>query len=121
MTTLTGLSHDQLVKSGRPLAAVLAELSDFVGLLPVIGYNLRFDEAFLLNALQRVGQARWPNKMIDVKPNVMKAEPFLDNFKLSTVLKQYGGVNEQPHQALSDARATLRLADKLIEGGALKL
>jgi len=121
ITKLTGITDEMLATQGVELSAGLQELKYFLGDLPVVGYNLRFDELFLTNGFKNVGQEDLANRMIDVMPVVKRVNAFLDNYRLKTVLSDYGIVNEKPHNALADARATLTLASKLVETQKLKI
>jgi len=121
ITKLTGITDEMLATQGVELSAGLQELKYFLGDLPVVGYNLRFDELFLTNGFKNVGQEDLANRMIDVMPVVKRVNAFLDNYRLKTVLRDYGIVNEKPHNALADARATLTLASKLVETQKLKI
>lgn len=121
ITKLTGITDEMLATQGVELSAGLQELKYFLGDLPVVGYNLRFDELFLTNGFKNVGQEDLANRMIDVMPVVKRVNEFLDNYRLKTVLNDYGIANEESHNALADARATLALASKLIETKKLKI
>lgn len=121
ITKLTGITNEMLAIQGVEPSIGLQELKHFLGDLPVVGYNLRFDEMFLTNGFKNVGQEDLANRMIDVMPVVKRVNEFLDNYRLKTVLSDYGIANEKPHNALADARATLALASKLIETQKLKI
>jgi len=118
---LTGINSEMLRSKGIGLESGLKMLRGFVGELPIIGYNLRFDEAFLTNGFRKVEQSDLSNQMIDLKPIVKEANRFLDNYQLKTVLSEYNVKNDNPHNSLSDAKATLELASKLIENSVLKI
>lgn len=121
ITALTKITADMLAEQGIALSTGLKELKDFIGDADIIGYNLRFDEAFLSNGLRKTAQPALSNKLVDLMPIVKKSNKFLDNYRLETVLADYEIENSEPHQALADAKATLLLANKLIENGALKI
>lgn len=121
ITNLTGITSEILSNQGVELGVGLQALANFLGDLPVVGYNLRFDELFLDNGFRKSKQKDLANQMIDVMPAVKKANEFLDNYRLRTVLDEYGIVNKKPHNSLEDARATLMLASKLIEKRQLKV
>ena len=74
-----------------------------------------FDIAFLQTAYRKNSQPELKNKVVDLMPIVKKERQFLDNYRLTTVLKEYGIENSHPHDAVSDARATLELAIQLNE------
>lgn len=118
---LTGITSELLNEKGVSLAFGLQGLKTFIGDMPLIGYNLHFDETFLTASFKRIGSLDLGNRMVDLMPVVKKANKFLDNYRLETVLDDYGIENKTPHQALADAQATLNLAIKLNETGVLKI
>lgn len=117
ITKLTGITLSKLQEHGVELSVGLDELSDFIKDAVIVGYNFEFDEKFLTTALQKVGKDEFTNPTRDLMPIVKTAQEFLDNYRLMTVLKAYQIENLNPHHALSDARATLSLAEKLIKNG----
>ncbi|MFC6261434.1 type I-E CRISPR-associated endoribonuclease Cas2e [Levilactobacillus fujinensis] len=117
ITELTGITVEMLNKQGISLADGLQGLQKFVADAPIVGYNLRFDEGFLLAAFRKIGQSGLSNRLIDLMPLVKKSNKFLDNYRLETVLADYEIENSHPHHALSDAQATFDLASKLKEKG----
>jgi len=118
---LTGLSAEQLVTDGTDLVTALAGLRAFVKDAVFVGYNFRFDEAFLVAAFKTVGESALTNKAIDLMPTVKKANSFLDNYRLETVLADFEIDNSKPHNSLADAQATFLLATKLIKNGDLQI
>lgn len=116
---LTGISSSELHEDGIDLKDALEQLSDFVGSLPIVGYNLHFDDSFISAGLQKFGQPQLDNKMIEIMTVVKKLEPFLDNYRLQTVLAKFQVENQTPHNALADAQATFNLTAKLIKNGKL--
>ena len=115
ITNLTGITATMLDKEGIPLINALEELKTFIGTMPLVGYNFRFDVAFLDRELKKCGMEGLNNRKKDLLPVVKRKDRFLDNYKLETVTAKYGIENEHPHNALSDARATKELAIKLIK------
>ena len=59
--------------------------------------------------------------MKDLMGIVKEKDIFLDNYDLETVLKEYGIKNDNRHNALSDARATFKLAKELNKKGYLQI
>lgn len=112
---LTGLSEHLLELKGRSQSEVLTDLFQFTGNLPILGYNLAFDERFIRIALMNNKLELVDNETKDILPIIKSSDKFLDNYHLETVLKRYGIVNSNPHNSLSDAQATFELALKLIE------
>ncbi|MFD1485328.1 type I-E CRISPR-associated endoribonuclease Cas2e [Lacticaseibacillus baoqingensis] len=121
IVSLTGITDDELAQKGVPLATVLMALKDFIQMRPIIGYHVGFDEKFITMAVRTLDQDKWANKFIDLMPVVKRVDRFLDSYQLGAVLKRYGIVNSQPHNALADAQATMRLALKLIKNGHLEI
>lgn len=119
ITKLTGISSDLLKTKGVNLDSALKQLKEFVGQSVIVGYNLRFDQEFLSYSFKKIGQPDLSNQMLDLMPIIKKTNKFLDNYRLSTVLKEYSVKNSKPHHALSDAQATFELGTKLIKNGHL--
>lgn len=119
ITELTGITAELLNKKGIQLIDALRQLKTFIGDLPLVGYNFRFDNAFLEKELHQCGMEGLKNRKKDLLPVIKRKDKFLDNYKLKTVLSKYGIENKNIHNALSDARATKELASKLIKKHAL--
>lgn len=117
ITEFTGITSTQLQEQGIELSEGLDALSDFIKGTVIVGYNFEFDERFLTEALQKVGKDEFTNRTYDLMPIVKTTQEFLDNYRLATVLETYQIENSNPHHALSDAQATLSLAEKLIKNG----
>lgn len=115
ISELTKLNNEVLNCKGIPLKDALSELLDFIGDKEVIGYNLEFDLTFLSVALRNCNISNITNATKDLMSIVKTKDLFLDNYRLETVLTKYKIQNDQPHNALCDAIATLKLADKLIK------
>lgn len=115
ISELTELTSKKLLDDGIELSVALGRLKEFIGDLPIVGYNVHFDESFLDKAFRDVGEAGLSSNVVDLMPIVKKTNVFLDNYRLTTVLKDYGILNESPHHADSDAKATYELATQLIK------
>jgi CRISPR-associated protein Cas2 len=113
ITKLTGISNQNLYENGQNLNQVLGDLRKFLGDSTIVGYNVQFDLQFLNAAFEANGLVTIENKSLDLLRMVKRKDKFLDNYRLETVLHNYNIVNENPHNALSDAKATLQLALKL--------
>lgn len=119
IASLTGITDELLSKEGVNLEQALVDLKAFVEGRPILGYNIQFDDSFLSAACESAGLPAFKNRMIDLLPAVKKQNSFLDNYKLVNVLSTFEIVNQHPHNALSDANATMELAMKLMKNGAL--
>ncbi|MBD5430108.1 type I-E CRISPR-associated endoribonuclease Cas2e [Lactobacillus sp.] len=121
ISKLTGLTQALLVSEGVGIGDALTDLRKFIGDKLVIGYNLSFDYNFLVREYKKLHRKIFMNELKDLLPIVKKSNIFLDNYKLSTVLREYNITNQHPHHALFDARAVLDLLKKLIEKGRINI
>ena len=117
ITELTGITCDMLESDGVSLDLALKEFIDFIGKLPLLGYNVSFDIGFFNSALFSLGEklrsAFSVNKVIDISRFVKHDRRFLKNYQLKTVLQEYNISESVPHRALIDARLTARLVFNL--------
>lgn len=112
ITKLTGITNE-MVQSGKKINTALLDFLNFIGDLPVVGYNLNFDVQFLNTALQQCGMPKLDNKQLDLLGIVKKEQLFQENYKLETSLKSYGIRGPVPHRALADAKLIFQLSKKL--------
>ncbi|EPI57186.1 type I-E CRISPR-associated endoribonuclease Cas2e [Gardnerella vaginalis] len=114
---LTGITSNMLESYGVRLDLALREFIDFVGKLPLLGYNVSFDIGFFNSALfsldEKLSSAFSVNKVIDISRFVKKEKKFLKNYQLKTVLHEYNIAESVPHRALLDARLTAHLVFNL--------
>ena len=85
ITELTGLTSKVLNERGVTLEQALNEFRKFVGSEMIVGYNLSFDNNFLLKAYLSIGQRALVNSMKDLMGIVKEKDIFLDNYDLETV------------------------------------
>lgn len=90
-----------------------------MGSKTIVGYNVKFDEQFLTAGFNQIGENGLTNLIVDLMPKVKKDNPFLANYRLETVLQEYNINYSDPHNALADAEATMKLAVKLMKKGSL--
>lgn len=115
ITKLTGLTVDRLKRDGIPIREAMAGFLEFIGSDCMIGYNVTFDLQFLNNELRKMELPPLRNKVYDVMKYVKKEKIFLKNYRLETVLQDYG-INEQvPHRAVADAKLIYELSQKVNE------
>lgn len=110
---LTRLTDDDLSENGISLKEALVELKEFIGNSLVIGYNINFDFSFLNKAYRENNLESLNVQVKDLMMIIKRKDRFLDNYRLETVLKKYGIINEKTHNSLADAEATLELYKKL--------
>ena len=97
---LTGITDEKLQRKGKSLKEALQEFLDFIGDLELVGYNVNFDLRFLNTYLKKSGLPLIHNKFHDLIRYIKKEKMFLKNYKLETILKEYGVANTVPHRAL---------------------
>ena len=113
IVAMTGITTNMLRTNGSSEEAVLKDFKDFIGDLDIIGYNVSFDIEFVDIALSKFELEKLKNKRYDLMRFVKNEKLFLSNYKLQTVIKEYGVGDEVPHRALEDARLIYKLALKV--------
>lgn len=113
ITHLTGLTDRDLANRGVSPSAALNGLKQFIGDLPILGYNIAFDTRFINNELRSMNEELLDNREIDVMRFIKKEKMFLENYTLDNVLKVYGIATPVPHRALGDAKLIAKLALKV--------
>ena len=109
ITQLTGIT-DQMVREAPPIRAVLADLKDFVGDLPVLGHNVQFDLAFL----RRYGILAL-NDVLDTYELASVLLPTAGRYNLGALAQALKVPLPATHRALDDARATRAVYQRLHE------
>ena len=109
ITRLTGITNS-MVQNAPVLLAILPELIDFVGDLPVVGHNVAFDLSFInmAGALRR-------NDSIDTYDLASVLMPRASRYNLSALAQQLGVLQPATHRALDDAKATHAVYIELLE------
>ncbi len=103
ITSLTGIHSDDLV--GAPsIEDVLPQLTEFVGHLPLMGHNVRFDAGFL----RRHGILQ-TNLLIDTYELASVLLPRAPRYNLTSLTALFGIDIVNAHRALYDAKATAYL------------
>ncbi|MBP7786508.1 MAG: DEAD/DEAH box helicase family protein [Longilinea sp.] len=100
ITQLTGITND-MVRNAPPLRAVLQNLVDFIGDLPVLGHNVRFDLGFLQQ--QRI---LLDNPVIDTYELAAVLMPTASRYNLGSLGQILNILIPNSHRALDDARLT---------------
>ncbi|WP_265487247.1 PolC-type DNA polymerase III [Lactobacillus sp. PV012] len=121
ISQLTGITNEILNKSGSNLDNALTDLEEFIGDNLIMGYNIRFDLEFLRFGFIKMGKKMFNNKSRDLLRLIKRKNKFMSNYHLNSVLDKYNIINENPHTAAGDARATFLLGEKLYEEGILKI
>ncbi len=100
ITQLTGISND-MVRNAQPLKAVINEFADFVGDVPVLGHNVRFDLSFLQQS-----KILLENAVIDTYELASVLLPTASRYNLGALGQRMGVLLPATHRALDDARVT---------------
>jgi len=109
ITGLTGIS-DVEVRGAPKFQEVRQDLEAFVGDLPVVGHNIRFDLGFL----QKGGLFHY-NEVIDTYELAAVLMPTASRYNLGALGKQLGILLPATHRALDDAKVTMAALNKLFE------
>ncbi len=109
ITQLTGID-DAMLRNAPHLQDVLQELEAFVGDLPVLGQNVRFDLSFLQK--QRVLML---NEVVDTYEMASVLLPTASRYNLGALGQLLGIPLPASHRALDDARVTHGVYARLME------
>lgn len=106
ITALTGITNKDVINAPE-LKTVMKRLAAFMPeTIPVVGHNVTFDLEFLMDAFRISGVSAY-YKYIDTLELSRDAFPYMENHKLSTLIRELKLVNgKQNHRALDDIEAT---------------
>lgn len=113
IVNLTGITEKMLANDGVPIGVALDMLVEFVENLPIIGYSIDFDLSFINSELFRLEKPQILNKRYDLLRFIKNKNMFLNNYKLSSALDEYGINKKVMHRALSDAQLIYELSAKV--------
>lgn len=100
ITQLTGIT-DAMVRGAPRIHEVIEELEEFVGDLPVLGHNVRFDLTFL----KKNGVFKY-NDPLDTYDMAAVLLPTAGRYNLGALAQSLGILLPATHRALDDARVT---------------
>jgi ATP-dependent DNA helicase DinG len=103
ITQLTGIS-DAMVAEEPPIEKILPKIREFVGDLPVLGHNVRFDLSFL-----RKQKILLRNEVLDTLDLASALLPSSPRYNLGSLCVHLGIPQTPTHRALDDALATRAL------------
>ncbi len=115
ITVITGIT-DSLVMRAPSMSEVLPAFLEFMGGAVVVGHNVRFDWAFLSNAVRRWGGPMLGNQRLDtlgLSRRLLADE--MPRFGLGELARRLRLPHQPTHRALDDAWATTDLLHMLIE------
>jgi ATP-dependent DNA helicase DinG len=109
ITDLTGIDNP-MVRQAPGIRDIAHELDAFVGDVPVIGHNVRFDLGFL----QKAGILQY-NDVIDTYELAAVLMPSAPRYNLGSLGQQLGVLLPATHRALDDAKVTQVVFTRLLE------
>lgn len=112
---LTGITDEIVKKEGSEEIEVLTQFVEFIKGFTIVGYNVNFDVTFLNIALKKHQLDLIDYKIIDVMQHVKKCFPFIDNYKLLTIVQVLEIDEIVKHRALKDVKLIEMVIKKLNE------
>ncbi len=109
ITQLTGIT-DQMVLQAPTIRDVASELTNFVGNVPILGHNVRFDVGFL----RKQGLFKG-NTIMDTYEMASVLVPSAGRYNLGALTQSLGVPYPATHRALDDAQATRGVFLRLYE------
>ncbi|WP_133179019.1 exonuclease domain-containing protein [Shewanella decolorationis] len=106
ITNITGITNKMLVDQ-PPFAKLAQDLKAFIGDLPIVAYNAKFDKGFLDAEFANVGIVL--TNQYHCALNLAKAAFSLPNYKLATVAQHCNIPLDEAHRAKADAIAAGRV------------
>ena len=105
-----------MVKNAPKLSEIIGDLLNILDSSIVVAHNARFEENFLESAFREVGIKHPLMPTIDT---LWLSRQVLDlpNYKLATVIEEFGYDFEDAHTALGDVRAMTRVLPEMLELG----
>lgn len=113
IVSITGITEMLLLEKGVELKTALEEFVEFIGEYTIVGYNISFDMGFIKRNLKKLLGIQINNKLLDLMSVVKRENMFLKDYKLETVLKEYGIKKAVPHRALEDAELISELISEV--------
>jgi DNA polymerase III epsilon subunit-like protein len=106
----------RMIKSAPKLSEVVGDLLKILDSSIVVAHNARFEENFLESAFREVGVKHPLMPTIDT---LWLSRQVLDlpNYKLATVIDEFGYEFEDAHTALGDVRAMAKVLPEMLELG----
>lgn len=104
ITTITGIT-DKDLKNAPQFSEIAQQLADFIGDLPVVAHNAKFDADFIIAECARAG-VNIDVKYINTVRMAKWCLPPQPDYKLASLIETFGLLDHsQEHRALSDVEA----------------
>lgn len=113
VTELTGITQE-MAERGTDTKTAVAGFLEFSGDLPLVGHNILYDYSFLKhNAVNH--DLPFEAQTVDTLKLARKLLPDLEKKTLEALCEYFHIIREKEHRALSDAKATAQLLERLKE------
>jgi len=100
---------DEMVKDSPLLNDILAHLKEFIGDLPIIAHNAKFDLGFIVMGMQKANHDLAANEIYCSCKLARHTHTEVTNHKLSTLVKELNIPLVNHHRATDDAFASLKI------------
>jgi DNA polymerase-3 subunit epsilon len=111
ITDITGITQS-MVSSAPASQRVMQEVSKFVGELPLVAHNARFDQKFYNYELKKLNKS-FTNLFICTLLVGRRLYPYAENHKLATLANMHKINTSGHHRALADAVMTANLFGRI--------
>lgn len=105
--SITGIT-DEMVKDAKPFTEHLESLKEFIGDLPLLGQNIKFDLGFLASHGLPLA-----NPQLDTFTLARGVLPHAQSYSLEILTENFGIEHAGAHRANADAIASVKLMEKL--------
>jgi DNA polymerase-3 subunit epsilon len=106
ITRLTSISQAMVDSEGVVLGEAITSFIDFIGDLPLVSYNAKFDMAFLEQSARRCGVVI-KNPATCALEMARRAWPRRESYRLADIASEGGLSVDDSHRALGDCRRTV--------------
>lgn len=106
---------DEMLKDAPAPEECLPKFLEFLRDDVIVAHNANFDVDFIYESLQRCGLPPLENNFIDTLRIARYVEPDMDNYKLSTLAREYKIPQSTAHRALADCETTMAVLQHLDE------
>ncbi len=113
ITQLTGI-NDSMLTDAPSFADIAQDIMQFMGDAVFVAHNVNFDYSFIRAEFKQLDIDWHPQRLCTVRL-ARKAMPGLRSYSLSNLCSTLMLVNESPHRALGDARATSLLFKECLD------
>lgn len=118
---LTGITKEHVENAPNSFEAI-KKLNQFLkGEKVVVGHNIEFDYSLLEVFCKRFNIPLWKGSLLCTRRLAKNSQVITDDYRLETLCDVFDIVNERPHQADSDVRATYSLMKSLYQTDLLSL